>query len=40
MNELIDMKALLAGVDIFTVSLWLSGLLVVLIMIGVRVSPA
>ncbi len=40
MNELIDMKALLAGVDIFTLSLWLSGALVVLILIGVRVAFA
>ncbi len=40
MNELIDMKALLAGVDIFTLSLWLSGFLVVLILIGVRVAFA
>ncbi len=40
MTELIDMKALLAGVDIFTLSLWLSGALVVLILIGVRVAFA
>ncbi len=40
MNEIIDMKALLAGVDIFTLSLWLSGFLVVLILIGVRVAFA
>jgi len=40
MNGLIDMKALLAGVDMFNVSLWLSGLLVVLVLIGVRVAFA
>jgi len=40
MNDFIDMKALLAGVDMFTVSLWLSGLLVVLVLIGVRVAFA
>ena len=40
MNDLIDMKALLEGVDIFTLSLWLSGFMVVLIIIGVRVAFA
>jgi len=40
MNDLIDMKALLEGVDIFHVSLWLSGLLLVLVLIGVRVAFA
>ena len=40
MNDLIDMKALLAGVDMFNVSLWLSGLLIVLVLIGVRVAFA
>ncbi|MCR9088306.1 MAG: TRAP transporter large permease [Rhodobacteraceae bacterium] len=40
MDSLIDMKALLEGVDIFTLSLWLSGALLVLVMIGVRVAFA
>ncbi|MDH5798884.1 MAG: TRAP transporter large permease [Paracoccaceae bacterium] len=40
MDNFIDMKALLDGVSIFNVSLWLSGLLVVLILIGVRVAFA
>ncbi len=40
MDSLIDMKALLAGVDVFTLSLWLSGFLVVLVVIGVRVAFA
>jgi C4-dicarboxylate transporter, DctM subunit len=40
MNEYIDMKALLAGVDMFNVALWLSGAMVVLVMIGVRVAFA
>ncbi len=40
MNDLIDMKVLLEGVDIFTLSLWLSGFMVVLILIGVRVAFA
>ncbi|MGV6811013.1 MAG: TRAP transporter large permease [Brevirhabdus sp.] len=40
MNDIIDMKALLEGVDIFTLSLWLSGALVVLVLIGVRVAFA
>jgi C4-dicarboxylate transporter, DctM subunit len=40
MNEYIDMKALLSGVDMFNVSLWLSGLLIVLVVIGVRVAFA
>ena len=40
MDSLIDMKALLDGVDIFTLSLWLSGALLVLVMIGVRVAFA
>jgi len=40
MDSLIDMKALLDGVDIFNVSLWLSGLLLVLVIIGVRVAFA
>ncbi|MEM0946011.1 MAG: TRAP transporter large permease [Pseudomonadota bacterium] len=34
------MKALLEGVDIFNLSLWLSGLLIVLVVIGVRVAFA
>lgn len=40
MDQLIDMKALLAGVDIFTLSLWLSGVLMALVLIGVRVAFA
>ncbi|MGH1329390.1 MAG: TRAP transporter large permease [Paracoccaceae bacterium] len=40
MDSLIDMKALLAGVDIFNLSLWLSGLLLLLVIIGVRVAFA
>ncbi|WGH80394.1 TRAP transporter large permease [Jannaschia ovalis] len=34
------MRALLDGVEIFTLSLWLSGLLLVLVLIGVRVAFA
>ncbi len=40
MDQFIDMRALLDGVDIFTVSLWLSGLLLLLVLIGVRVAFA
>lgn len=40
MDNLIDMKALLAGVDVFALSLWLSGLLIVLVLIGTRVAFA
>jgi len=40
MNDLIDMKALMEGVDIFNVSLWLTGFLIVLVVIGVRVAFA
>ncbi len=40
MDSIIDMKALLEGVDIFELSLWLSGLLVILVVIGVRVAFA
>ncbi|GIT92384.1 C4-dicarboxylate ABC transporter permease [Jannaschia pagri] len=40
MDQFIDMKALLDGVSIFNVSLWLSGLLLVLVLIGVRVAFA
>ena len=40
MDDLIDMRALLDGVSIFEVSLWLSGLLLVLVLIGVRVAFA
>ncbi|MEM9798553.1 MAG: TRAP transporter large permease [Pseudomonadota bacterium] len=40
MDALIDMKAMLDGVDTFNVSLWLSGLLLVLVLIGVRVAFA
>jgi len=40
MDSLIDMRALLDGVDIFTLSLWLSGALIVLVVIGVRVAFA
>ncbi len=40
MDSIIDMKALLAGVDIFNLSLWLSGVLVILVLIGVRVAFA
>ena len=40
MDALIDMKALLADMDVFRMSLWLSAALVVLVMIGVRVAFA
>ena len=40
MDSLIDMKALLEGVDIFTLSLWLSAALLLLVLIGVRVAFA
>ncbi|MBT8456807.1 MAG: TRAP transporter large permease [Rhodobacteraceae bacterium] len=40
MDSIIDMKALLEGVDIFVLSLWLSGALLVLVLIGVRVAFA
>ncbi|CTQ32850.1 TRAP transporter large permease [Jannaschia rubra] len=40
MDNLIDMKALLEGVDVFDMSLWLSGLLLILVVIGVRVAFA
>jgi tripartite ATP-independent transporter DctM subunit len=40
MDQFIDMRALLDGADIFTLSLWLSGLLLVLVLIGVRVAFA
>ncbi len=40
MDNIIDMKALLDGVDIFNLSLWLSGLLLILVLIGVRVAFA
>ncbi len=40
MDSLIDMKALLEGMDIFTVSLWLTGAMLVLVIIGVRVAFA
>ncbi|WP_261331575.1 TRAP transporter large permease [Maritalea mobilis] len=40
MDEYIDMRALLEGVDIFDVSLWLCGLLLILVLIGVRVAFA
>ncbi|MEM9319558.1 MAG: TRAP transporter large permease [Pseudomonadota bacterium] len=40
MDGLFDMRALLEGVDIFTLSLWLSGLLLILVIIGVRVAFA
>jgi len=39
-DPMIDMRALLDGVDVFTVSLWLSGLLLLLVLIGVRVAFA
>jgi tripartite ATP-independent transporter DctM subunit len=39
-DDLIDMRALLDGVSIFEVSLWLTGLLLVLVLIGVRVAFA
>lgn len=39
-DNIIDMRALLDGVDIFNVSLWLCGLLLVLVLIGVRVAFA
>ncbi len=37
---MIDVKALLAGVDMFEMSLWLSGAMVVLIFLGMRVAFA
>jgi len=40
MDQFIDMRALLDGADIFTLSLWLSGALLVLVFIGVRVAFA
>lgn len=40
MDSLIDMRAVMDGVDIFTLSLWLSGALIVLVVIGVRVAFA
>jgi len=40
MDQFIDMRALLDGVDIFTVSLWLSAALLLLVLIGVRVAFA
>ena len=40
MDNLVDMKALLDGVDMFNLSIWLSALLVVLVIIGVRVAFA
>ncbi len=40
MDQFIDMKALLEGVDIFNLSLWLSGFLIFLVVIGVRVAFA
>jgi len=40
MDQFIDMRALLDGVDIFTLSLWLSGALLLLVVIGVRVAFA
>ncbi|WP_281825361.1 TRAP transporter large permease [Jannaschia rubra] len=40
MDNLIDMKTLLEGVDVFDMSLWLSGLLLILVVIGVRVAFA
>ncbi len=40
MDNIVDMRALLEGVDIFNLSLWLSGLLVILVLIGVRVAFA
>lgn len=40
MDSIIDMKALLESVDVFELSLWLSGFLVVLVLIGVRVAFA
>ena len=40
MDAFIDMKALLSGVDHFTLSIWLSGFLIFLVLIGVRVAFA
>ena len=40
MDSLIDMRAVMDGGDIFTLSLWLSGFLIVLVLIGVRVAFA
>ncbi len=40
MDSVIDMRALLEGIDIFELSLWLSGALVILVLIGVRVAFA
>jgi tripartite ATP-independent transporter DctM subunit len=39
-DDLIDTRALLEGVSIFELSLWLSGLLLILVLIGVRVAFA
>jgi len=39
-DSLFDVRALLESVDAFTVSLWLSGLLLVLVVVGVRVAFA
>ena len=40
MADLLDIKALLAGHDPFEIALWLSGLLLVLVVLGVRVAFA
>jgi tripartite ATP-independent transporter DctM subunit len=40
MDNIIDMKSLLEDVDVFELSLWLSGFLVILVLIGVRVAFA
>ena len=40
MSELLDVKVLLADMDVFVMSLWLSGALLVLVLIGVRVAFA
>lgn len=40
MDQLIDMKSIMQDVDIFRVSLWLTGGLLVLVLIGVRVAFA
>ena len=40
MDNIIDMRAVLEGVDVFNLSLWLSGMLVALVVLGVRVAFA
>ena len=40
MDNIIDMRAVLEGIDVFNLSLWLSGMLVALVVLGVRVAFA